>query len=42
MFLIKPPSGNVRIQKLIGKHILECFEEKERGRRQKVNTLGLN
>ena len=27
MFLINPPSGNVRIQKLIAKHIFECFEK---------------
>ena len=32
MFLINPPSGNVKIQKVIAKHILECFEK--RGRRQ--------
>ena len=27
MFLINPPSGNVKIQKLIAKHIFECFEK---------------
>ena len=25
MFLINPPSGNAKIQKLIAKHIFECF-----------------
>ena len=29
MFLINPPSGNVRIQKLIAKHIFECFEKRK-------------
>ena len=38
MFLINPPSGNAKIQKLIAKHMFECFEKMERGRRQKVNT----
>ena len=33
MFLIKAPSGNAKIQKLIAKHVFECFEKKERGRR---------
>ena len=28
MFLINPPSGNVRMQKLIAKHIFECFEKR--------------
>ena len=37
MFLINPPSGNVRIQKLIAKHIFECFE-KRKGEDGKVNT----
>ena len=36
MFLINPPSGNVRIQKLIAKHIFECFE-KRKGEDGKVN-----
>ena len=40
MFLINPPSGNV-IQKLIAKHIFECFE-KRKGEDGKVNTQGLN
>ena len=40
MFLINPPSGNVKIQKLIAKHIFECFE-KRKGEDGKV-TLGLN
>ena len=26
MFLINPPSGNARTQKLIAKNIFECFE----------------
>ena len=30
MFLINPSSGNVRIQKLIAKHIFECFEKRKR------------
>ena len=29
MFLINPPGGNVRIQKLIAKHIFECFEKRK-------------
>ena len=29
MFLINPSSGNVRIQKLIAKHIFECFEKRK-------------
>ena len=29
MFLINPPSGNVRIQKLIAKHIFEFFEKRK-------------
>ena len=27
MFLINPPSGNAKIQKLIAKHVFECFEK---------------
>ena len=40
MFLISPPRGNVRIQKLIAKHIFEWFEKRE-GEDGKVNTRGL-
>ena len=40
IFLINPSSGNVRIQKLIAKHIFECFE-KRKGEGGKVNTPGL-
>ena len=40
MFLINPPSGNGRIQKLRAKHIFECFE-KRKGEDGKVNTQGL-
>ena len=40
MFLINPPSGNVKIQKMIAKHIFECFE-KRKGEDGKA-TLGLN
>ena len=40
MFLINPPSGNVRIQKLIAKHIFEALK-KGKGMTAKVNTLGL-
>ena len=29
MFLINPPSGNFKIQKLIAKHIFECFEKRK-------------
>ena len=31
MFLIPPPppSGNAKIQKLIAKHIFECFEKRK-------------
>ena len=36
MFLINPPRGNVRIQKLIAKHIFEC-SEKRKGEDGKVN-----
>ena len=39
MFLINPPSGNVRIQKPLAKHIFECFENR-RGEDGKVNTQG--
>ena len=40
MFLINPPSGNVKIQKMIAKHIFKCFE-KRKGEDGKA-TLGLN
>ena len=40
MFLKNPPSGNGRIQKLIAKHIFQCFE-KRKGEDHKVNTQGL-
>ena len=40
MFLINPPSGNVKIQKMIAKHIFECFE-KRKGEDGKA-TLRLN
>ena len=39
-FLINSPSGNVRIKKLIAKHIFEYFE-KRKGEDGKVNTQGL-
>ena len=29
MFQINPPSGNVRIQNLIAKHIFECWKGKD-------------
>ena len=29
MFLINPPRGNVRIQKIIANHIFECFEKRK-------------
>ena len=40
MFLRNPPSGIVRIQKLIAKHIFECFE-KRKGEDGKVKTQGV-
>ena len=43
MFLINSLSGNVRIQKLIAKHIhvFECFD-KTKGEDHKVNIQGLS
>ena len=39
MFPINPLSGNVRIQKLIAKHIFECFEKrKEEDGKSKYST----
>ena len=38
--LINPPSGNVRIQKLIAKIIFDCFK-KRKGEDGTVNTQGL-
>ena len=32
MFLIKPPNGNAKIQKLIAKHVFKCFEFKRKGK----------
>jgi len=29
MFLINPLSGNVKIQKIIAKHIFDCFEKRK-------------
>ena len=29
MFLINPPSGNAKIQKLTTKHIFACFEKRK-------------
>ena len=29
MFLINPPSGNAKTQKLIAKHVFECFEKRK-------------
>ena len=29
MFLMNPPSGNAKIQKLIAKHIFECAEKRK-------------
>ena len=29
MFLMKPTSGNAKIQKRIAKHIFECFEKRK-------------
>ena len=42
MFPIKPPSGNSQIQKLMAKHVFECFEKRKEEDSKKVNTLGLN
>ena len=40
MFLINPPSRNVRIQKLIAKYTFECME-KRKGEDGKVINQGL-
>ena len=37
-----PPSRNAKIQKLIAKHIFECFEKRKEEDGKKVDTLGLN
>ena len=29
MFLINPRRGNAKIQKLIAKHVFECFEKRK-------------
>jgi len=29
MFLINPPSGNVKIQKIIANHIFKCFKKRK-------------
>ena len=29
MFLINPATGNSKIQKLIAKHVFECFEKRK-------------
>ena len=29
MFLINQPSGNAEIQKLVAKHIFECFKKRK-------------
>ena len=29
MFPILPPSGNAKIQKLIAKHVVECFKKRK-------------
>ena len=42
MFPIKLPSGNPEIQKLMAKHVFECFEKRKGEDGKKVNTLGLN
>ena len=41
MFLINPPSGNAKIQKLIAKHIFECFVKwkGEDGKKEKICCL---
>ena len=41
MFLINPPSGNVRIQKIMANIYLNALK-KGKGKTAKVNTLGLN
>ena len=33
MFLITPPCGNANIQKLIAKHVFECFKKKKEKRK---------
>ena len=42
MFLIKPPSGNAKNTKTNSDTCTRMLLKKESGRRQKVNTLGLN
>ena len=46
MFLINPPSGHAKIQKLIAKQVLECFEKgkgktakSKYSRKQLINNL---
>ena len=29
VFLLRPPGGNAKIQKLIAKHIFKCFEKRK-------------
>ena len=43
MFLINPPSRNVKIQKLIAKHIFECFEKRngEDGKKSHMKGMGI-
>ena len=38
----RPPSENAKIQKLIAKHVFECFEKRKGEDGKKANTLGLN
>ena len=46
MFLITPPpptpSRNAKIQKLIAKHVFECFRKRKEEDGKKIKTLGLS
>ena len=44
MFLIPPPppSINAKIQKLIAKHVFECFKKRKEEDGKKIKTLGLS
>ena len=44
MFLINPPppSRNAKIQKLIAKHVFECFRKRKEEDGKKIKTLGLS
>ena len=37
-----PPSRNAKIQKLIAKHVFECFKKRKEKDGKKIKTLGLS